>query len=66
MLGPKLGRLVFRIAFYITFTSAGLMLFWRPRATVPLSAEFVVASVTLIVGLVFLLIIAFMVRRQVH
>ncbi len=65
MLGPKLGRLVFRVAFYITFTSAGLMLFWRPRATVPLSAEFVVASVTLVVGLAFLLIIAFMVRRSV-
>ncbi|MGC9399970.1 MAG: hypothetical protein ACP5HM_12655 [Anaerolineae bacterium] len=58
MLGPKLGRAVFRIAFYVTVVSAVLLLF-----TERTSAEFVVAAITFVVGLTFTLLIAFLVRR---
>ncbi len=58
MISPQLGRLIFRIAFYITLVSAVLMLFLKPG-----SAEFVVAVVTLLIGLVFIALIVLIVRR---
>lgn len=54
-----MGRAVFRIAFFITLVSAVLMLCLKRG-----SAEFVVAGVTLAVGLVFIVLIAVVVRRR--
>ncbi len=59
MLSPELGRAVFRIAFYMVLTSAVLLLLLRPG-----SAEFIVAALALIIGLIFVGIIALIVRRQ--
>ena len=58
MLSPQLGRTVFRIAFYITLVSAVLMFFLEPG-----SAEFVVTGITLLIGLIFIVLIALLVRR---
>jgi len=58
MISPQLGRAIFRIAFYITLVSAVLMFFLKPG-----SAEFVVAGVTLLIGLAFVVLIALVVRR---
>jgi len=59
MISPQMGRAVFRIAFFMTLVSIVLMFYLKPG-----SAEFVVAGVTLAVGLVFILLIALAVRRQ--
>jgi len=59
MISPQMGRAVFRIAFFITSVSAVLMLCLKPG-----SAEFVVAGMALAVGLVFIVLIALVVRRQ--
>jgi hypothetical protein len=59
MIGPQLGRAVFRIAFYITLVSAALMLFLKPG-----SAEFVVTAVTVLIGSVFVVLLILVVRRQ--
>ena len=58
MISPQLGQAIFRIAFYITLVPAALMLFLEPD-----SAEFVVAGVTLLIGLVFIALIVLIVRR---
>ncbi len=58
MISPRLGQMAFRIAFYITLVSAALMFFLEPG-----SAEFVVAGVTLSIGLVFIVLITLLVRR---
>jgi hypothetical protein len=50
--------MVFRIAFYVTLAPAVLLFFLEPG-----SAEFVVAGITLLIGLVFILLIALLVRR---
>jgi hypothetical protein len=58
MISPQLGRAIFRIAFYVTLVPAALMFFLEPG-----SAEFVVAGVTLLIGLVFIVLIVLVVRR---
>jgi len=59
MISPQLGRAIFRIAFYITLVSAVMMLFLKPD-----SAGFVVAGITLLIGLAFIALIVLIVRRQ--
>ncbi|MCD6289366.1 MAG: hypothetical protein J7M34_02600 [Anaerolineae bacterium] len=49
---PQVGRLGFRIAFYVVFVS-GVMLFFLQPGT----AEFVVAVLSLVIGLVFATVI---------
>jgi hypothetical protein len=61
MISPQLGRMIFRIAFYVTLVPAVLLFFLEPG-----SAEFVVAGITLLIGLVFILLIALLVRRFSH
>ena len=58
MINPRLGQAAFRIAFYITLASAVLMFVLEPG-----SAEFVVAGITLSIGLVFIVLITLLVRR---
>jgi hypothetical protein len=58
VISPQSGQMVFRIAFYITLVSAVLLFFLEPG-----SAEFVVAGITLLIGLVFVVLIALLVRR---
>jgi len=55
---PHLGRAAFRIAFFIAFVSGALLFFLEPG-----SAEFVVSVVTLLIGLIFMVAIAVIVRR---
>ena len=57
---PELGRAAFRIAFFITFVSAVLLLFIEPG-----TAEFVVDVLALSIGIIFIGIIAFFVRQSV-
>lgn len=59
MFGPEVGRAIFRVTFYITLVSAVLLLFTERG-----SAEFVVATITLIIGLIFSLLIVVIVRRE--
>ncbi len=58
MISPQLGRVALRIAFFITLVSLVLIFFVEPD-----SAEFVVTSVTLLIGLAFIALVAFIVRR---
>jgi NADH:ubiquinone oxidoreductase subunit H len=58
MTNPQVSRMFFRIAFYITLVSAVLLLALKPG-----SAEFVVAGITLFIGLVSIAVIALIVRR---
>jgi len=55
---PQIGRAVFRIAFYIAFTAAALLLILKPG-----SAEFGVALLALLVGLIFIAVVIFVLRR---
>ncbi|HHE71031.1 MAG TPA: hypothetical protein ENL34_01945 [Chloroflexi bacterium] len=61
MITPELGRAGFRIAFFMILVSCGLLLLTQPG-----SAEFVVSSVALGIGLVFALAIVVLVRRSVR
>ncbi len=56
---PDLGQAVFRIAFFITFLSGLLLLFLDHR-----SAEFVAATITFVIGLIFILVIVVLIRRR--
>ncbi len=58
MINPQLGQIAFRIGFYITLVSLVLIFFLQPG-----SAEFVVTSITLLIGLAFIALVAFLVRR---
>ncbi len=53
---PQVGRAGFRIAFYVTMVSGVLLFFLRPG-----TAEFVVATLSLLVGLFFGALIAVLV-----
>lgn len=55
---PEIGRAALRLATFITLTSAVLLLF-----TVPGSAEFVVATLALLVGLVFATVVVWLARK---
>lgn len=57
MLSPELGRVAFQIAFFVTLVSGGLLFFLTPG-----SAEFVITVASLVVGLVFVLLVAVLVR----
>lgn len=59
MLSPEVGQAGFRLALFITLLAAGLLFF-----VVPGTAEFVITVTTLLIGLVFLLLIAVLVRRS--
>ena len=61
MISPQLGRAVFRIIMFITVTSLMLLPFVKPR-----SAEFVVTSITLAIGICFGVVLFVLVRRQSH
>ncbi len=54
---PILGRAAFHIGFYITFV-AGVMLFFLEKGT----AEYVITQFSLAIGLVYLLVVALLVR----
>ena len=56
-MSPEMGRAFFRIAFFVTFVSAALLPFLSPG-----TAEFVVDVIALGVGLVFIAVIALVVR----
>lgn len=58
-MSPELGQAVFRIAFFITLLSGLLLLFLNHR-----SAEFVAATITFVIGLIFILVILVIVRRR--
>lgn len=58
-MSPELGQAWFRIAVFITLVSAILIFF-----QVPGSAEFVVSVMSFVVGLVFIAVIAIVVRRS--
>ncbi len=59
MISPQVGRAIFRITFYITVLSAFVLLFIRRD-----SAEFVVVTITLILGLLSNVVLAVIVRRE--
>ena len=54
---PTLGRASFHIGFYIAFV-AGVLLFFLEKGT----PEYVITQFTLAIGLVYLLIVALLVR----
>lgn len=57
-MSPDLGRAAFRIAFFIIFTTLLVLPFLKTG-----TAEFGVAILTLMIGLSFIGVIAFLVRR---
>lgn len=59
MLSPQIGKVAFRIAFFMAFVSAGLIFFVKPG-----SAEFVATAITLAIGIVFCVLIIVVVRHQ--
>ena len=56
---PQIGRAGFRIAFFMTFVSAILLLIVEPG-----TAEFDVAILTIVIGLAFIGVVALLVRRS--
>ncbi len=58
-MSPELGQAWFRIAFFITAVSGVLILF-----QVPGSAEFVISVTSFVIGLIFIAIVAIVVRRS--
>lgn len=59
MMDPQIGRAGFRIAFFMTFVSAMLLLVIEPG-----TAEFGVAILTVLIGLTFMGVVAFLARRS--
>lgn len=57
-MNPEAGQHWFRVAMFITLVSAGLLLIQQPG-----TAEFVITVTTLVIGLVFIGILAVMARR---
>ena len=58
-MNPELGQAWFRVAIFVTLVSAILILF-EPRD----SAEFVISVASFAVGLVFIAIVALVIRRS--
>ena len=56
---PQIGRVTFKLAFFVTFVAAILLIFLEPG-----TAEFVVDIIALLVGLVFIGVIIFIVRKN--
>ncbi len=59
MLSPELGQAAFRIACFLVVVSLGLLLVLDAD-----SAEFIVALITLVIGLAFGAVIVIVARRQ--
>ena len=57
-MNPEAGQVWFRVAMFITLVSGALALF-----TAPGTAEFIISVASLMVGLAFIGVIAFLVRR---
>ncbi|MBC8446726.1 MAG: hypothetical protein H8D78_03160 [Chloroflexi bacterium] len=57
-MSPQMGRSFFRIAFFVTFVSALLLPFLTPG-----TAEFVVAVLSLLIGLIFIAAVILVLRR---
>lgn len=57
-MNPEAGQAWFRIAMLITLVSAGLLFLIEPG-----TAEFIVTVTTLVIGLLFIGVIAVLVRR---
>ena len=57
-MNPELGQAWFRVALFITLVSAVLLIFVQPG-----TAEFVMTVASLVVGLVFVGVVVFMVKR---
>jgi len=57
-MNPQLGQAWFRVALFITLVSAVLLIFVQPG-----TAEFVVTVASLIIGLMFVGVVVFMVKR---
>ncbi len=58
-MNPELGLAWFRIAIFFTVTSGAFLFFVTPG-----TAEFVITVASFIIGLVFIVVIAFIVRRS--
>lgn len=58
---PQTGRVAFKIGFFITFLALLLLLIVKPGTT-----EFNVTILCLLIGLIFLGVVAFIVRRTAH
>ena len=61
MLRPQIGKIAFRIAFFLVFVATGLIFVVQPG-----SAEFFVTAITLAIGLVSCVLIIVLVRHQPH
>lgn len=59
MLSPEAGQMWFRIAFFIVALSAVLLFFQEPG-----SASFVFTVLSLVIGVIFVIILAILVRRS--
>jgi hypothetical protein len=59
MISPQLGKAVFRIIMFITVTALIVLPFVKPG-----SAEFVVTSITLAIGVCFGVVLFVLVRRH--
>ena len=57
-MGPELGQAWFRVAVFITLVSAALLFIITPG-----TAEFVITVASLVIGLVFVGVAVFMVKR---
>jgi hypothetical protein len=58
-MGPELGQAWFRVAIFITLVSA-ILIPLEPRD----SAEFVVAVMSFVIGLIFIAVVAIVARRK--
>lgn len=58
-MSPEVGRLWFRIAFFLVLISAGLLFILKPG-----SAEYVVTVMTLVVGMLLILAIKWLINRS--
>jgi hypothetical protein len=56
---PQIGRTWFRVAFFMTLLSAGLLFLQTPG-----TAEFVITVTTLALGLIFMVVIVVIARRS--
>ncbi|MBI3536011.1 MAG: hypothetical protein HY070_00380 [Chloroflexi bacterium] len=58
-MNPEAGLAWFRIALFISLTSGALILFQKPD-----TAEFIISVTSLVIGLIFIALIALIVRRN--
>ena len=58
-MNPEAGRAWFQVAVFITLVSAALLLVVQPG-----TSEFVITATSLVIGLAFMGVVVFMVRRS--